>query len=58
MEQFLLQYDESGMMTDFLQHGVTDDMDGEEQDLIACVNPDFHASVVWLYDDSGALVYW
>ena len=56
--QFLEQYDESGAMMDFLQHGVTPDMDGEEQDLIACVSTDYGGSAIWIYDDSGALVYW
>jgi hypothetical protein len=56
--QFLEQYDESSAMMDFLQHGVTPDMDGEEYGLIACIGKDWGGSVVWLYDDSGALVYW
>jgi len=54
--QFLELHDESGAMMDFLEHGVVPDMDGETEDLIAVYNDG--ASVVWLYDDSGALVYW
>jgi hypothetical protein len=54
--QFLEQYDESGAMMDFLENGVVPDMDGETEDLIAAYNDG--ASVVWLYDGSGALVYW
>jgi hypothetical protein len=56
--QFLEQYDEAETITDFLRHGIFVDFHGEEQDLIACVNTEFHAAVIWLYDDSGALVYW
>ena len=54
--QFLELRDESGAMMDFLENGITADMDGEEIDLIAV--SDSWSDVVWLYDDSGALVYW
>jgi hypothetical protein len=54
--QFLEQYDESGIMMDYLENGMVSDMDGETEDYIAVYNDG--ASVVFIYDDTGALVYW